>query len=253
LQNNTFSRLIVGQKIVVLKRVDSTNNYIKRELAKSTPFSEGTVIMAEDQYSGRGQAQNKWLSPPGLNLTFSTVLYPSFLSPESQFELNIAISLAINDVLSEIIGSDIKIKWPNDIYYRNSKVGGVLIENSIQGRSLKSSIIGIGLNVNQTEFDPQLVHVTSLKNILGRDVELKELLTALCKSIENRYLKITSDHSAHRAEYLRCLYRYNEKHKFVNKEEFFGIITGVDEVGRIVIDSEGEQKVFSFKEVSFVI
>ncbi|WP_207533600.1 biotin--[acetyl-CoA-carboxylase] ligase [Desertivirga arenae] len=254
MQNNTFSRLIVGQKIVVLERIDSTNDYLKRELAKSTPFPEGTVIMAEEQFAGRGQSQNKWLSLPGLNLTFSILLYPTFISPENQFELNIAISLATNDVLSQIIGEELKIKWPNDIYYRNQKIGGILIENSLRGKQIKNSIIGIGLNVNQTEFDPQLKNVTSIKRITGKNYDLQALLMDLCSAIGNRYLSLDKDVNKHREEYLQRLFRFDDAHFFeLEGRQVKGVIKGVDTAGRLVVEVEGQKQSFSPKELSFII
>jgi BirA family transcriptional regulator, biotin operon repressor / biotin---[acetyl-CoA-carboxylase] ligase len=254
LQNNTFSRLIVGQKIVVLERIDSTNDYLKRELAKSTPFPEGTVIMAEEQFAGRGQSQNKWLSLPGLNLTFSILLFPTSISPENQFELNIAISLATNDVLLSIIGEEVKIKWPNDIYYRNQKVGGILIENSLQGKRMKNSIVGIGLNVNQTEFDPNLKNVSSLKQITGKNYDLKLLLLDLCKAVERRYLSLNKNPDLHREEYLQRLFRLGEAHVFeIEGLQVQGVIEGVDQTGRLVLNIDGEKRPFSSKELSFII
>ncbi|WP_207421821.1 biotin--[acetyl-CoA-carboxylase] ligase [Desertivirga brevis] len=254
MQINTFSRLIVGQKIVVLERIDSTNDYLKRELAKSTPFPEGTVIMAEEQFAGRGQSQNKWLSLPGLNLTFSILLFPTSISPENQFELNIAISLATNDVLLPIIGEEVKIKWPNDIYYRNQKIGGILIENSLQGKRMKNSIVGIGLNVNQTEFDPLLTNVSSLKQITGQNYELKLLLLDFCKAVESRYLDLNKHNDRHREEYLQRLFRFGEPHFFeIGGQPVLGVIREVDEAGRLVLDIGGERRKFSSKELSFII
>lgn len=254
MQNNTFSGLIVGQKIVVLDRVDSTNNYLKRELAKSTPFPEGTVIMAEEQYSGRGQADNKWLSSPGLNLTFSILLNPAFIIPEHQFDLNIAVSLAINDVLKEIIGTQVKIKWPNDVYFRNDKIGGVLIENSLVGRTWKSAIIGIGLNVNQIEFDPVLKHVNSLRTIIGTVLDKSILLADLCKAIDKRYKSIAGEKLAQRKEYISNLYGFEQDRLFVvDGEKVSGRIKGIDPFGRMVLKVNDELRILSFKELAFVI
>jgi BirA family transcriptional regulator, biotin operon repressor / biotin---[acetyl-CoA-carboxylase] ligase len=253
LQNNTFSGLFVGQNIVVLQRIDSTNNYLKLELTKSKPLPEGTVIMAEDQYAGRGQAQNKWLSQAGKNLTFSVLLYPTFITPENQFNLNIAVCLAINDVLAPIIGSGLKIKWPNDIYFGDDKLGGILIENSLQGNSWRHAIIGIGLNINQEYFDPDIRNVTSLKKILHQDYDLNTLLGLICKTIQQRYLELR-DVNGHISEYLKVLYRLNETHSFnINGSLKEGVIVGVDKAGYLQLLLEGEVSTFGLKEVFFVI
>lgn len=255
MQNNTFSGLIVGQKIVVLDQVDSTNSYLKLELAKSTPVSEGTVILAEEQFAGRGQAGSKWLSQPGQNLTFSVFLHPHFIPLTEQFTLNIAISLAINDVLSVIIGDEVKIKWPNDIYWRSNKIGGILIENSVQGANWKSAIVGIGLNVNQIAFDPALSHVSSLKAITGAEHNKGDVLRAICEAMNKRYFEIPGKKDEQKSEYLNCLLGYGEERAFVlakSGEKISGIIKDVDSFGRILIQIDGDMAILSFKELVFV-
>src|SRR5690606_40229669 len=126
LQSNTFSSFFNGQKLISLKRVSSTNDYLKQELSKSAPFPEGTVIMAEEQFMGRGQAGNHWEGEPGKNLTFSLLLRPSFLRANDQFNLNVAVSSAIHRTLSAFLGMAVKLKWPNDILVGDRKLGGIL-------------------------------------------------------------------------------------------------------------------------------
>ncbi|WP_256010983.1 biotin--[acetyl-CoA-carboxylase] ligase [Desertivirga xinjiangensis] len=254
MQNNTFSSLIVGQKIVTLRQVDSTNNYLKLQLAKCEPLPEGTVILAEDQYAGRGQVRNVWHSQPGKNLTFSILLYPVFIKPDFQFNLNIAVSLAINDVLRSIVGPSAKIKWPNDIFYEDKKLGGVLIENSLQGSQLKSSVIGVGINVNQTSFPESVKNVSSLREILHQDYDLNVLLQQLCKAIERRYCELKENPGTHLTEYLGALYRFGEDHPFIidGKPEVARIV-GVNERGFLKLDINGSLRSFNLKEVSFVI
>lgn len=254
MQNNTFSRLFVGQNIVVLKRVDSTNNYLKNELSNSTPLPEGTVILAEEQFAGRGQVNNIWYSEPGKNLTFSLLLLPVFLNPEKQFLLNQSISLAINDALAIIIGAGVKIKWPNDIYVNNDKLGGILIESSIRGSVLKHAVIGIGLNINQLNFSSDIKNVTSLKKILHQDYDILVLLNELCKSIENRYLQLRDGNfDLIRQEYIRNLYRLNEKARFnIKGHDVEGMITGVDENGLLEVFIDEEIRKYNFKEIAFV-
>src|SRR6476659_5800909 len=151
LQNNIFLALFVGQSLVKLHEVDSTNDYLKNLLSNSKPLIEGTVIMAEYQTAGRGQKGNVWKSEKGANLTFSILLRPSFFNVNQQFQFNKAVSLGISDVLIEILGKEAKIKWPNDVYFNNQKLGGILIENTIKGNFLKESIVGIGLNANKNQ------------------------------------------------------------------------------------------------------
>ena len=123
MQNNIFSGLFVGQNFVSIKEVDSTNTFLKNLVSNSKPVIEGTVIMAESQYAGRGQQNNGWHAEAGKNLTFSILLKPSFLPLADQFDLTRAISLGVFDALLPLLGDKLKIKWPNDIYYANNKLG----------------------------------------------------------------------------------------------------------------------------------
>jgi BirA family biotin operon repressor/biotin-[acetyl-CoA-carboxylase] ligase len=255
LQNNTFSGLFIGQKIVTLPIVDSTNDYLKNELSKSAPLPEGTVILAEHQFAGRGQTNNTWDSEPGKNLTFSILLTPSFLVPDKQFILNKAISIAINDVLTAIIGSEVKIKWPNDIYINDHKLGGILIENIIQGAKWKHAIVGIGLNINQTNFPGYLKRATSLKKISGHDHDLNELLEAICKNIEVRYLQLrTGEFEQISLQYLNRVYWLGEEHLFRTEgTENRGKIVDINEQGLLYVEFLGNRRTFGFKEIEFVI
>ena len=176
MQNSIFSTLFIGQNLVKLSEVNSTNTYLKELVSKSEPLIEGTVIMADHQFAGRGQKDNIWYSQAGKNLTFSIYLKPSSLAVSKQFVLNMVICLGIVDALKPILGNDSKIKWPNDIYFKNNKLGGILIENSTKGYQLKESIIGIGLNVNQKDFPESLSRVTSISNVLLKDYNLDDLL-----------------------------------------------------------------------------
>jgi BirA family biotin operon repressor/biotin-[acetyl-CoA-carboxylase] ligase len=256
LQNNTFSTLFVGQNLIKLSDVDSTNNFLKLLMSKSEPLPEGTVIMADNQYAGRGQQQNIWQAEPGKNLTFSLYLKPEFLPVHQQFLLNMAVSIALNDALATLTGDGLKIKWPNDLYYNQQKLGGILIENSISGQTYKSTIIGIGLNVNQEVFSGGLnQRATSLYRILQKDVNLIKLLAVICSHIESQYLKLKENkfRALHEA-YLQKLYGYMKTGKFrYNGQVFEGMITGVTEQGMLKINSEGTEKAFNFKEVEFLI
>jgi BirA family biotin operon repressor/biotin-[acetyl-CoA-carboxylase] ligase len=255
LQNNIFSTLFVGQNLIKLSTVDSTNNYLKNLLSKSEPVPEGTVIMADHQFAGRGQQENTWHTQPGLNLTFSLLLKPGFLPLNKQFLLNMAISIAVNQVLTVYIPDGIQIKWPNDIYYHNQKIGGILIENTVIGNTIKNAIIGIGLNVNQKDFADDLrLRATSLTQILQKDVNLTQLLTEICSQIESLYLQLKAGHYTFlTAAYVDKLYRMNEVANYrQNGEIFEGIIKGVTELGLLNIETAGILKQYNFKEVEFL-
>jgi BirA family biotin operon repressor/biotin-[acetyl-CoA-carboxylase] ligase len=256
LQNNIFSGLFVGQNFIILKEVDSTNNFLKQLLSNSKPLMEGTVIMAENQYAGRGQQQNGWHAEPGKNLTFSMLLKPHFLQVIDQFDLIRVISLGVFDALEPLLGDKLKIKWPNDIYYGDQKLGGMLIENLVQGGQIKNSIIGIGLNVNQDNFPSELSNATSIKQILHADYDLKTLLSEICRHIEAWYLNLKAGQTmAVRKAYLSRLYWLNEKRRFKtqNVVSLTGVITDVRDNGLLVVkNNKGEELEFSLKEIEFV-
>jgi BirA family biotin operon repressor/biotin-[acetyl-CoA-carboxylase] ligase len=254
LQNNIFSGVFVGQNFVTLKEVDSTNTFLKLMLAKSEPVPEGTVIMAEDQVAGRGQQQNKWYSVKSESLTFSLVLYPSFLPLKDQFLLTSAVSVAIHEALYPLIGDRLKMKWPNDIYVDDKKLGGVLIENQVQGERIKSSVIGIGLNIYQVSFPEWVPNATSLKQILQTDYDIKYILLQICSHIERWYIKLKNgDVSLIQNTYRQVMYWLNETHRFKAQQQVFeGIIRGTDAAGRLQIEHSGQVYTYNLKEIEFL-
>jgi len=254
LQNNIFSGLFVGQNLITIKQVDSTNNFLKDLLSNSKPVTEGTVIMAESQYAGRGQQQNRWHSEPGKNLTFSLLLNPGFLPVKQQFDLTRAISLGIIKALEPLLGTQLKIKWPNDIYYADGKLGGILIENLIQGNQIKNSVIGIGLNINQDKFPLEIANAVSLKQILHSDYDLKSLLSEICKNIEAAYLNLKAGRfELVRKAYLERLYWLNEDKMFKsNNRVFRGSIKNVKDDGLLIVNNGILDEEYNFKGIEFL-
>lgn len=255
MQNNTFSTLFVGQNLIKLLAVDSTNNYLKSLVSKSEPLPEGTVIMADDQYAGRGQQENVWHAEPGKNLTMSLLLKPKFLPVDQQFLLNMAVSIAINHAITKFVGEGVFIKWPNDVYFHHQKMGGILIENAITGSAIKTAVIGIGINVNQLNFGESLQHkATSIAQILQKDVNLELLLHEICSQIEYLYLRLKAkDYTYLRVSYVDRLYGINQPRTFRRAGELFeGTIIGVTDQGLLSIETGKELKQFNFKEVEFI-
>lgn len=254
MQNNTFSGLFIGHNLITLKEVNSTNTFLKDVLSKSTPFYEGTVILAEKQYAGRGQTGNTWESEAGKNLTFSILLNPTFLPLEQQFDLNKAISLALNDVLNKYTSGNAFIKWPNDSYIGNKKIAGLLIENIVNGNKIKHAIIGIGINVNQEEFPSDIKNVTSLKQALHQDYDLLNLLAELCSSLEARYLQLKSGKSKEiDMEYLNKLYLRDEWAPFKFDGQIqSGKIYGITANGQLIVDTMEGPRYFNNKEIEFI-
>lgn len=224
-------------------------------LSNSEPLPEGTVIMAENQYQGRGQQGNTWHAEPGKNLTFSLLLYPGFLPPEDQFSLNMVCSTAVHRALKKLTGEGLRIKWPNDIYFRHRKIGGMLIENILSGSSIKASIIGIGINVNQEHFEPALEQrAASLFQILHEHVNLVSLLAEICSQTEAAYLKFREGRYPElREEYLEILYLYREWAAYrQNGENFSGKITGISPQGKLMMETGAGLREYNFKEIEFI-
>lgn len=254
MQNNIFSGLFVGQNLVTLKQVDSTNSFLKNILSNSKPVPEGTVIMAEDQYAGRGQRESTWQSEPGKNLTFSILLRPSFLSVTGQFNLTMAVSMGVFEALEPVLGTQLKIKWPNDIYYADKKLGGMLIENILQGSQIKNSIVGIGINVNQDNFTDKAGNATSIKQILQKDYSLKDILSEICKHVEAYYLHLKAGRIDFvKNIYLSRLYWLNKEGQFQsNGEVFTGMIKNVTDNGLLIVESNGKEEAYNLKEIKFL-
>jgi BirA family biotin operon repressor/biotin-[acetyl-CoA-carboxylase] ligase len=255
LQNNIFSTLFVGQNLIKLPEVDSTNNFLKRLVSNSEPLAEGTVIMADNQYAGRGQHGNVWHASPGLNLTFSLLLKPVFLDITHQFSLNMVISVALSRVLSAATGGDVKVKWPNDLYFKDQKIGGILIENIISGSRYKVCIVGIGINVNQKDFHPDLREkAISISLILQQDVNLNLLLAEICSHIESGYLMLRANgYKDLKLQYLQNLYKLEKTLNYKHGEEIKqGKIIDVTDQGLLAIEVAGKAHFYNFKEIEFL-
>src|ERR1700744_3789849 len=210
--------------------------------------------MAENQFAGRGQQQNQWHAEPGKNLTFSVLLNPTFLPVSQQFDLIRTISISVFDTLRPLLGHQLKIKWPNDVYYGDKKLGGMLIENILSGNTIKHSIVGIGLNVNQEHFPDGASNATSVKQILQRDEDLRNLLAHICNNIEANYLKLKTGDTAYiREEYLKRLYWLAEKKRFkAAGNEFEGTIKNVTETGKLQVERDGNIHEYNLKEIEFL-
>ncbi len=245
--------LYIGKNIIELDVVDSTNNYASKLVAKMEAL-EGTVVIAHFQGEGKGQRGNVWTSEPGKNLTFSLVLKPKKVSPSEAFVISKIVSLAICKYLETVVVDDVFIKWPNDIYVGRKKICGILIENQFKGKKFESSIIGIGLNVNQTNFQ-NLPRVTSLILELKKELELNSVLEGLLESIEICYLRFQREGvSAIHEEYLTNLLFIDEMRRYKTSQgEIIGKIVNVLSNGKLEIETkEGQLFNFDIKELAFV-
>lgn len=243
--------LFFGHQIIHLVEVDSTNNYASN-LMRQTDMHEGVVVVTENQTNGKGQRGNLWYSEPNKNLTFSIILRPKFLNAQQQFYLNKAVSMGVLDYLESCGVQLATVKWPNDIYVEAKKIGGILIENSINGNRIKHSVVGIGVNVNQSDFDS--LNATSLYNCIQQKLDLPSELNKLLGFLEQRYLQIKRDYRSLDALYLSKLLGYNTKRRYLDgTSEYDGVIVEVNELGQLLIQPiEGETKAYNFKEVTFL-
>ncbi|MFL5765700.1 MAG: biotin--[acetyl-CoA-carboxylase] ligase [Bacteroidia bacterium] len=248
--------LFVGQNSFHVESLDSTNSYASEMLRQIAPV-DGTLVYSFDQRKGKGQRGNRWESEPSKNVALSLIFYPRFLSADKQFFLTKAASLAVSDVMAGALGISTKrvyIKWPNDIYVNDHKVGGILIENTLREHSINHSIIGIGLNVNQVVFN-EAPNATSLLLLTGRSFDLNLIVQEVCEKMEAYYLQLRSGKTEQLSElYLSRLYRMGEWGNFRSGEEIFlGRIKGVSGSGKLLLERQnGDDREYDLKEISFV-
>ena len=241
-------------QIIKLNATDSTNLYLK-DLMNSNSLNDYTLVVAHEQTMGRGQMGAKWESEPGKNLTFSVLRkFESPLIP-NPFILNICVSLAVFKMLKKMHIPDLRVKWPNDILSGNYKICGILIENILSGNRLLSSIIGIGLNVNQMEFK-NLPNVSSMKLLLGKTVDLEKLLKSFQIELMQVFLKFEEvGADIMQKEYEKVLFRKDKPSTFKDTEGtmFMGFIRGITDDGRLKVSLEDEVlKKFNMKEIELL-
>ncbi len=243
--------LFFGKNLVVLPECPSTNT-LAADMSQAGQAGEGTVVITHHQTSGRGQRGNTWESGKGLNLTFSAVLHPAFLRVCDQFQLNKAVALAVHDVVKNYTEESVRVKWPNDIMIGDRKVCGILIENMVTGEKLSRSIVGIGLNVNQKDFP---VTTASSVSIHSKDpIDLAKMFDELMQSLEWRYLQLKrEDNERLDGDYLEAMYRIDETHSFIiNDQNVNGIIRGVDDHGKLIVEIDSAAGTFDLKEIKYV-
>lgn len=250
-----MNSLFIGQNRVELAVVNSTNNYAL-ELSKTGRIADGTLVWAHEQTAGRGQRGNGWQSLPDLNITLSIILHPE-LDADSQFYLTKVVSLGVKEFVEDLIGNcaEVRIKWPNDIYVGDKKIAGILIENILRGEQITTTVIGIGLNVNQHEFGAELKNATSLKLITGKTYDIKAGIDALCEHIEPRYLQLkTHKRNLLDVDYHKCLYRLDKLCEYEKDgTRFKATLTGVNGQGKLLLKLEnGEGLSCDFKGVGFL-
>ncbi len=247
--------MLIGNKVIILPSCHSTNQFLKEKMKNDCV--SGEVVCAKIQSSGRGQRGNVWESEPNQNLTFSFYLEPFLLDIKHQFSLNYFVSLAIYDFLEEFLPNKslLQLKWPNDIYYNNKKIGGVLIENQVKDSFVANTIVGIGLNINQLKFN--LPRATSLAIETNEKYEIEEALGFLLRSLNKRYLSFSlGDVHILKSDYLTKLMGFKKIRSYqdnITGDFFLGEIIGVKDTGELVIsNSNGGVLEYGLKEITFL-
>lgn len=235
-----------------LEVTTSTNAALNEMLNK--PLSEGFILQTNFQSKGKGQGTNAWESEPGKNLLFSILFYPDFLSPAKQFLLSKAVALALVEVCNQIT-EGFRVKWPNDIYFGDKKLAGILIETAIMGSKLSHAIVGVGLNVNQDAFF-EAPNPISLKQVLKRELDIEAIMVSVRKALAKKYqlLKTGKVDDLNR-QYHQLLYRREGTWPFKDDRGIFhASILKVEEEGQLVLKTKtGEMRRYWMKEVEFMI
>ena len=241
-------------KYVHLEQIDSTNAYLQRK--QSECDIRNWVVSTDEQTAGKGMGSNGWESEVGKNLTFSLALDMSFLSAERQFLLSEAVPLGIIEVLDTILLAEkLSIKWPNDIFFENRKIAGILINSTIKANMMDVSIIGIGLNVNQMQFQDWPTHPISMKMISGKDYDLQPLLEQIAERILIKVKQLKFNSPIIEQEYLKRLFRYHTWAEYeVDGKVSRLFMTGIDPFGRLrLVDDHELLHIFDIKEIKFLL
>jgi BirA family transcriptional regulator, biotin operon repressor / biotin---[acetyl-CoA-carboxylase] ligase len=255
----------IGKPFIELQSIDSTNKYamglIHGDILPDGhgEAQHGMAIFSHEQTAGKGQRGKNWVSEKDANIALSILLNPFPLSVPDQFKLSVCIAISAWDLFSKYAGDETRIKWPNDLYWRDRKAGGILIENIIKSSqspvdSWQCSVIGIGININQSVFDPDLPNPVSLKQITGKNFEPIELAKELCSIIERNYqLLITGNFETLFNKYQTNLYKKDEKVKLKKGNRIFEtIIKRVSETGQLITQHSIEER-FEFGEVEWIV
>lgn len=245
--------------LIWLQETDSTNRYLTQLCdEQGSSLAEMTTIAADFQTAGKGQRGNHWEAEPGENLLFSIVLYPTFLEAKNQFAISQLAALALKDTM-EGFTPNISIKWSNDLYWKDCKMGGILIEHDLQGNMLKRSIIGIGLNINQETFHSDAPNPVSLRQITGHQYHRSPILDHFMEHLSFSYRNLQDKGEDYRQllneRYNESLFRRLEWHRYVDEHgSFEALLLRTEPDGRLVLlDRENRERKYWFKEVSFVV
>lgn len=240
-------------EIIRIDKASSTNTWVtEREAELSNP----TLVYCDCQTAGRGQRGNSWESEPGMNITASVLYRPQHINATEQFRISEAVALAIADFLEDF-GVEIKVKWPNDVYSGNRKICGILIEHMIMGKNINRTVIGFGININQTKFISDAPNPVSLKMLTGKSYDIEEIVEKLSEKLERNLEEIERGEDLHQ-EFLKRLWRGDGKYyDFIDRkkgEKIRAYIVDITSQGILRLRlKEDENRDYAFKEVEFVM
>lgn len=245
-------------QVQFIETTHSTNVTLRENLSRYLKYGFDEfpfyAIYTHKQTDGKGLGSNRWLSQDGENLLISFLFQPP-ITVQNQFYFNQYFAISVRQFLAQYVQNPI-IKWPNDIYVGNKKMAGILIEHGVQGNTLTYSIAGVGININQTLFEPELPNPTSVALITGKKNTITEMIPRLTDTLTNLYhLILHEDFSKLQEIYLNHLFQYQKPAQYIIKgEEFTGTITGLSPFGQLIIETESK-KVFTchYKEVQFIL
>lgn len=243
---------IIGVPLIEIKSVDSTNNYAMEMIRKGLA-QHGTVIFTYEQTAGKGQQGKQWLASSGENIILSVVLDTSALQVSEQFLLSMSMALATYHFFKMYAGDETSVKWPNDLYWRDRKAGGILIENIVTGNKWQWAVVGIGININQTFFEESIINAVSLKQISGKNFDPLKLARELCKNLDYWFQILQEGNTKSIVNaYNEVLYKKGET-VFLKKNNvvFECIVKGVNEYGYLVTQSLMEQ-LYNVGEIQWI-
>ena len=254
----------LGTPFIELQSVDSTNNYARNLLHdaclpdRQSLVQHGTAIFAHEQIAGKGQRGKNWTSEKGANIILSLLVKPLSLQLTQQFQLSVCVAVAVHEFLIKYAGEEVKIKWPNDLYWQDRKAGGILIESVIRSSETGDSnwewsIIGIGININQTTFPIYLPNPVSLKQITGKSFDTVSLAKEICDKVNQKFSELLADgFEKIYAQYLTHLYKINSTVKLKKDNRVFEAkIKGVTPTGRLIVYHSIEEE-FEFGDIEWV-
>ena len=245
------SQYSIGTPFIELQQVESTNNYATG-LVHEGMAQNGTAVFAHHQTKGKGQRHKEWQSEAGKNIALSVIVHPQVLVLSQSFQLSMATAVGVYNFFSQYAGSETKVKWPNDLYWRDRKAGGILIENIVQGSEWKAAVVGIGININQTQFDDLGTKAVSLRQITGKEYDPVELAKELCTHLDKAYTLLRKLRTEVYAQYRSHLYKLNESVRLKHGSRVFdAVVTDVSTLGELIVEHATEER-FRVGDVEWV-